>query len=130
MVFDGEAAAVAKVEAAWRRMFKREIGRDCTPPGVAALPPVTDPDVRPTSGERMPATRPGPRPREGRRFLLNRADVAPTPTAAAQPGQVWVNLTSGVYHLPGTRYYGKTANGRYMSEQDALKAGYRKAGSE
>jgi len=33
-------------------------------------------------------------------------------------------------HRPGTRYYGKTASGRYMSEQDALNAGYRKAGNE
>ena len=44
--------------------------------------------------------------------------------------QVWVNLNTNIYHLPGTRYSGKTANGQYMSEQDALKAGYRKAGNE
>jgi len=43
---------------------------------------------------------------------------------------VWVNLDSGVYHYPNSHYYGKTKNGRYMSEGDALKAGYHAAKNE
>jgi len=43
-------------------------------------------------------------------------------------GMVWVNTDSGIYHKPGTRYYGKTKQGKYMSEADAIKAGYRAAG--
>jgi hypothetical protein len=50
-----------------------------------------------------------------------------TPRAQAAPGagpdKVWVNTTSKVYHCPGDRYYGKTANGRYMAEKDALALG-------
>lgn len=42
-------------------------------------------------------------------------------------GQVWVNTKSGVIWKPGTRYYGKTAKGKYMSEADALAAGYHEA---
>jgi len=38
---------------------------------------------------------------------------------------VWVNTASGVYHKPGSRYYGKTKQGKYMTEADAIKAGYR-----
>jgi hypothetical protein len=67
------------------------------------------------------------------------SQTASTPTAPAArpstpgtpgPGTVWVNLDSGVYHYPGTRYYGKTKNGKYMSEADAVKAGYRAAKDE
>jgi hypothetical protein len=43
---------------------------------------------------------------------------------------VWVNLDSGLYHYPNSRYYGKTKNGKYMSEADAVKAGYRAAKNE
>lgn len=48
----------------------------------------------------------------------------------ASTSQVWVNLKSGVYWLPGTQFYGKTKQGQYMRETDALKAGYRKAGGQ
>jgi hypothetical protein len=43
-------------------------------------------------------------------------------------GMVWVNTESGVYHKPGTRWYGKTKQGKYMTEADAQKAGYRASG--
>ena len=42
-------------------------------------------------------------------------------------GMVWVNLDSGVYHYPGSRYYGKTKNGKYMPETEALNGGYHAA---
>jgi hypothetical protein len=48
-----------------------------------------------------------------------RAEAAP----GGGPGMVWVNTTSKVYHCPGDRYYGKTSNGRYMTEKDALALG-------
>jgi hypothetical protein len=41
--------------------------------------------------------------------------------------KVWVNTRSGVYHCPGTRYYGATKNGEYMTQADAQKAGNRPA---
>jgi DNA uptake protein ComE-like DNA-binding protein len=49
--------------------------------------------------------------------------TAYTPPPAA--GMVWVNLETKVYHKEGDRWYGKTKNGKYMTEEDAIKAGYR-----
>ncbi len=52
-------------------------------------------------------------------------------TAPASPtGMVWVNTESGLYHKPGTRWYGKTKRGKYMTEADAAKAGYHPAKKE
>ena len=57
----------------------------------------------------------------------------PRPTSAPQDDtqkqeiRVWVNTNSGIYHCPGTRWYGKTKQGKYMGECEAQKAGYRAA---
>ncbi|MFT5643756.1 MAG: hypothetical protein ACI83P_001303 [Janthinobacterium sp.] len=40
-------------------------------------------------------------------------------------GKVWVNTASKVYHCAGTRYYGKTKAGRYMTQTDAKAEGNR-----
>ena len=41
--------------------------------------------------------------------------------------KVWVNTGSGVYHCPGTRWYGKTKQGEYMTQKQALEKGNRPA---
>ena len=51
--------------------------------------------------------------------------TAPVPGGGA--GKVWVNTESHVYHKEGSRYYGTTKTGKYMSEADAVKEGDRPA---
>ncbi len=41
--------------------------------------------------------------------------------------RVWVNTESKVYHCPGTRSYGKTTHGTYMTQADAQKKANRPA---
>lgn len=43
------------------------------------------------------------------------------------PGMVWVNEKTKVFHRPGDRWYGKTKSGKYMTETDAIAAGYRES---
>jgi hypothetical protein len=61
----------------------------------------------------------------------NRAAPAPQGSQAASPapapGMVWVNLDTKVFHREGDRWYGKTKHGKYMTESEALAAGYRAA---
>ena len=38
---------------------------------------------------------------------------------------VWLNLRSGIYHLKGERWYGRTRHGAYACKKEADKAGDR-----
>jgi hypothetical protein len=58
------------------------------------------------------------------------ANASPSDIAAAQSkGLVWVNTESKVYHKSGA-FYGKTKQGKFMTEADAQAAGYRAAKAE
>jgi len=46
---------------------------------------------------------------------------------AATSGKVWVNTRSGKYWRPGSRYYGATKQGEFMTEKEAVQKGYRPA---
>ena len=57
--------------------------------------------------------------------------AAQAPTGTIAPGggngKVWVNGETHVYHKEGSRYYGRTKNGKYMTEAEAMKEGDRPA---
>ncbi|MDR3676968.1 MAG: serine/threonine-protein kinase [Acidobacteriota bacterium] len=49
----------------------------------------------------------------------------PKPAAVENPeARVWVNTNSGTYHCPGTRWYGRTKVGEYMTQKQARAKGY------
>jgi hypothetical protein len=45
----------------------------------------------------------------------------------ANPNEVWVNTRSGVYWRPGSQFFGKTIEGKFMTENDAIRDGFRPA---
>lgn len=49
--------------------------------------------------------------------------AASTPAAGGGAGKVWVNSSSHVYHCAGTKYYGTTKEGTYLTEAEAKAAG-------
>jgi predicted lipid-binding transport protein (Tim44 family) len=59
---------------------------------------------------------------------------APEPQAVQAAGggngQVWVNTETHVFHKEGTKWYGKTKQGKYMSEAEAVKEGDNAAKNE
>lgn len=58
-----------------------------------------------------------------------KATAAPTEQEIADAkskGMVWVNTTTKVYHKDGA-LYGKTKRGKFMTEDDAKKAGFKEA---
>jgi hypothetical protein len=80
-----------------------------------------------TSGQTAPATsgtsaQPAPAPARPQ-SAAGGASNAPAPGGGAD--KVWVNTTSNVYHCPGTKYYGTTKAGTYMTEAEAKAKGAR-----
>ncbi|WP_454727652.1 MULTISPECIES: DUF3761 domain-containing protein [Cupriavidus] len=87
-------------------------------PAAASAPAAAAPAPAPAAAATAPAAPAAARP----------AAPAAAPVTTAAPagaaGQVWVNKTSKTYHCAGTRWYGKTKNGAYMSEAQATAQGF------
>jgi hypothetical protein len=99
----------------------------------------------------VPATHPAPSPSPGKfnlgdLFKPKTSGAASSPAAASAPakgtntqgamkapapggghGKVWVNTETHVYHKEGSRFYGTTKKGKYMTEAEATKEGNKAA---
>lgn len=47
------------------------------------------------------------------------------PAPGGAPNLVWANSNTKRYHCPGTKYYGRTYQGSYVDETEAIEDGYR-----
>jgi hypothetical protein len=111
------AAAPTPARDAKGRFLKQGASPAATAPAPPATTPARDAKGRfVKQGGSPTATTPAP--------YSSSPTVKPNAPAVGN-GQVWVNLDSKVYHRQGDRWFGKTKNGKYMSEDEAVRAGYR-----
>jgi hypothetical protein len=107
-----------------RRSRKKAADTASSAPAAAPAPAAAAPaPPAPAPASQAPAAKATKAP-----TVINNASAGDIGAAQAS-GQVWVNTESGVYHKSG-RYYGKTKQGKFMSEDDAKKAGYHAAKAE
>ena len=97
---------------------------------ITPLVSVGDGSGASTAKSSTPPPAPAPAPSKNTPPSTAKASPAPVSQGTPGPGNVWVNLDSGVYHYNNSRYYGKTKNGKYMSEADAISSGYHAAKNE
>src|SRR4029453_2732716 len=102
------------------------------PPAASPLPDES-PAASPSPTKAAPSPAASPSPAEKRKPKTSAASPAPASLAPATrggPGMVWVSTDSRVYYKQGSRFYGKTKNGKYMSEAERRKEGNRPAAQE
>jgi hypothetical protein len=116
------ATSASPAEKRSRKKAETEVAASPAPspsPGKFRLgnlfKPKTSASAAPAAASPAPATR----------ATTETATNAPAPGGGH--GLVWVNTESHVYHREGSRFYGTTKKGQYMTEQDAIKEGDRAA---
>jgi len=101
------------------------VGAATAPAPQAAPKPAPAPAAAPKPAPAPAASTPAPA--AAATAGAGKAASSTTPQQPPQKGMVWVNLSTKVFHREGDKYYGNTKNGKFMTEADAIAAGYHEA---
>ena len=88
---------------------------------AAAPAPATADKAAPTPTPTAPPTQ----SRAAKSAPAPKAAASTTPAPGGGGGKVWLNTDSNIYHCSGTKYYGTTKAGAYMTESEAKAKGAR-----
>lgn len=119
----GAVSATCKDGTAWSGKSKRGACRGHK--GVAnwsGAAAATAPAAAPAPHETEAA--PAPAPRQAPTRTASTGGSLGSPAAGGGNGKVWVNTSSKTYHCPGSKWYGTTKHGEYMTESQASAQGY------
>lgn len=109
-----------------------DLAKSGVPAGtVSKITPLVTVGARPARAEKVlpQAAQPSAPPRAPRVAGPEKIVKPATPPPIGK-GMVWVNTESKIYHKSGSYWYGKTKSGSYMTESEAIKAGYREERSK
>jgi competence protein ComEA len=110
-------APPARAETTTREKTREKPTKASDSASAPAPPPTASPATPESSAAAPQKAR--PKSAEAAAGAETEARVPPS------PGMVWVNTDTRVYHFEGDHWYGRTKRGKFMNEQDAIKAGYR-----
>jgi hypothetical protein len=129
------AASASPVEKRSRKKAKTEVAASPAPTTEVAASPAPVPSASPSKFSLGNLFKPKTSASSGSAAAspapAKPAVTGPATNAPAQGGGhglVWVNTELHVYHREGSRFYGTSKKGKYMTEADAIKEGDKAAG--